>query len=430
MLRNISTRLAASKPSCLTYNHHVPSVQRMFVSSAAAPPPPPPSTSTDAHHQPERSAPVALSEAFAHLRLHSAADGHYWRSHYGQIAVPDMTLDEYVWKNVAKWPNKIAIVCGITGRKYTYARLRDHSAAVAQRLRTEYGLKPGDVLAISMPNVPEYAIVALGALEAGLILTTVNPAYTAGEHARQLDATEPKLIVGLVESVPTLLDAARERQRSVPIVAVRTHASQTLPEGIRDFAELMDLNGELVKVLGGFEKKRSLHNYIIQNSHSDIDMSASGAPKPRPDDVCVLPFSSGTTGLPKGVQLTHNNIAANCEMMDMPLPDHRMMLPTTNDYQEVLPCVLPFYHVYGFTFLLMSKLALGCKIVTLPRFDPVTYVTALAEHKATFLAVVPPLLLFLANDERVTGRHLYSVRRMICGAAASAECDVNRMQEK
>lgn len=241
MLRNISTRLAASKPASITYHRHAPSaVQRSFVSSAAAPPP---LTSTDAHHQQERSPPVAISEAFAHLRLHSAADGHYWRSHYGQITVPDMTLDEYVWKNVAKWPNKIAIVCGITGRKYTYARLRDHSAAVAQRLRTQYGLQRGDVLAISMPNVPEYAIVALGALEAGLTLTIINPTYTAGEHARQLNATEPKLIVGLVESVPTLLDAAQERQRSVPIVAVRTHVRQTMPEGIRDFAELMDLSG-------------------------------------------------------------------------------------------------------------------------------------------------------------------------------------------
>lgn len=171
---------------------------------------------------------------------------------------------------------------------------------------------------------------------------------------------------------------------------------------------------------------RFTHNCTL----TDFDLSASVAPTHRPDDVCVLPFSSGTTGLPKGVQLTHNNLTANCEMMDIPLPDQRMMLPTTNDYQDVVPCVLPFYHVYGFSFLLMSKLALGCKIVTLPRFEPATFLTALAEHKATFVAVVPPLLLFLANDERVSGRHLSNVRQMMCGAAASAECDTDRLRLK
>lgn len=71
-------------------------------------------------------------------------------------------------------------VCGITGRKYSYGKLRDHCAAVAVRLRTDFNLQPGDVVAISLPNIPEYAIVALGALEAGLVITTINPIYTPG----------------------------------------------------------------------------------------------------------------------------------------------------------------------------------------------------------------------------------------------------------
>lgn len=117
----------------------------------------------------------------APFRSFSAEDGYVWRSRYNDIpTLPGMTVPEYVWKDLDKWHNKIAIVCGITGRNYSYGKLRDHCAAVAYRLRRDFNLKHGDVIAISMPNVPEYAIVALGAMEAGLTLTTINPIYTPG----------------------------------------------------------------------------------------------------------------------------------------------------------------------------------------------------------------------------------------------------------
>lgn len=68
--------------------------------------------------------------------------------------------------------------------------------------------------------------------------------------------------------------------------------------------------------------------------------------------------------------LTHLNITTNCEMLDAKLPDKRLMLPTTNDFQDVLPSVLPFFHIYGMVVSLVSKLALGCKVVSLPKFEP------------------------------------------------------------
>lgn len=88
------------------------------------------------------------------FREHSADEGYVWNSPYERVAIPDMTVDEYVWKNMAKWPNKIATVCAVTGRKYTYAKMRDHCAALAIRLRTEYDLNQGDIVAICLPNVP------------------------------------------------------------------------------------------------------------------------------------------------------------------------------------------------------------------------------------------------------------------------------------
>lgn len=225
MLRKIPKRcLVNVASSCFT------------TSSAASTPPSPTLSSSNPRN-------------FAKDRQHSPADGFYWSSAYGSITVPDMTLDSYVWQNLAKWPNKIAMVCGLTGRQYTYAQLRDHCAAVAHRLRSEYGLRRGDVIAVSMPNEPEFAIAVLGAMEAGLAVTTINPAYTTHEHANQLIISRAKLIFGVVEGLQTLrssvalVTAEVKQTTAMPIVVLRTNREELLPTGVRDFAELMNVEG-------------------------------------------------------------------------------------------------------------------------------------------------------------------------------------------
>lgn len=89
--------------------------------------------------------------------------------------------------------------------------------------------------------------------------------------------------------------------------------------------------------------------------------------------------------------LSHNNIAVNCEQIGVKIGDAPICLPTTDEFQEVSPSVLPFFHIYGFTVLLMSKLLTGAKIVTLPEFNPTTFVNSITEHKATLLHLVPPI---------------------------------------
>lgn len=128
--------------------------------------------------------------------------------------------------------------------------------------------------------------------------------------------------------------------------------------------------------------------------------------------------------------LTHLNVISNCEMIDAKIPEKRLMLPTTNDFQDVLPSVLPFFHIYGLVVSLISKLSLGCKIVSLPKFEPSGFLTTLVEHKATFLNLVPPIVLFLANNDKATKRHLEHVRTIMSGAAPLGASDVERFKIK
>lgn len=121
--------------------------------------------------------------------------------------------------------------------------------------------------------------------------------------------------------------------------------------------------------------------------------------------------------------LSHSNITSNIEMSELPNPNFSLTAPTTDHYQEVYPCVLPFFHIYGFTSIMMTKLSRGCKLVTLPRFDPKTFMPTITEHRATSISVVPPIFQFLTNDDRCTKHHMKYVR-MIMYAAAPIGADL------
>lgn len=95
-----------------------------------------------------------LSEMGKKYLIRNEREGYVMNSPYGSVVVPNITIDQYVWKNLSKWPNHTAIECGVTGRKYTYSKLRDHCAALAIRVRKDLNLKKSDIVGICLPNVP------------------------------------------------------------------------------------------------------------------------------------------------------------------------------------------------------------------------------------------------------------------------------------
>ncbi|XP_037036735.1 probable 4-coumarate--CoA ligase 1 [Bradysia coprophila] len=382
MIRNATNRLALNSGCRI--------IQNRFISSCSA---------SQQKHK-EAIAPYSMKDSFRY----SPEEGYIRTSAFNDVSMQNMTIDQYIWQDLNKFQDKCAIKCGETGREYTYAQLRDHTSALAVRFQTQFGLKQGDVLAICLPNIPEFAIAALATIEAGIVATSVNPIYTSDEICKQLLSSGAKLIIGIPEIHSVLQTAIAQTKKPIKIISIKTTEDQSLPADAINFYELIrtkDVNfGDLIK-------------YDVL-----------------PSDTAILPFSSGTTGTSKGVMLSHDNIVINCEQLHVPLPDTPLIDETTRDFQAVCPAVLPFFHIYGFTVCLMSKLKLRTKIISLPKFHPETFMKAVIVEKGSILHLVPPIILFLGGHPSITPKHVESVRVVVSGAAPIGSSDVERLIKK
>lgn len=188
---------------------------------------------------------------------------------------------------------------------------------------------------------------------------------------------------------------------NIPILTIRMLSQdEKIPEGSVSFSDMISTSG------------------LDYNSLVRYDTSV--------EDIGFLPYSSGTTGLSKGVQLRHRNITANCEMLQAKTNQQSLILPTTHNFQDVLPCVLPFFHIYGFTVTLLSKLALGTQLVTLPKFSPDTFLNVLDKYKATILHLVPPIVIFMGHHDKVEEKHVKHIRTVMSAAAPLGAPDAER----
>lgn len=148
-------------------------------------------------------------------------------------------------------------------------------------------------------------------------------------------------------------------------------------------------------------------------------MSAKGEgvklPEIRPTDVATLPYSSGTTGIPKGVMLSHRSLVTNIIQLSHPqIVDNSV---PSDVFQKTVLTVLPFFHIYGFNTILNYLTYFGSHLITIPKFTPQDYVACLVKYQPTVLFVVPSLLLFLITHPEITAKHLESVKTIFCGAA-------------
>ncbi|MBI2724354.1 MAG: AMP-binding protein [Chloroflexi bacterium] len=280
---------------------------------------------------------------------------------YEPLSVP--TLIE---RSVKQRPDKVALMTP-GGEAYTFAEFWAGVRGVAKALQ-DRGIRKGDVVAMYAPNSVEYALALHGSLLAGAIVTSLNPLYREREVEHQLADAGARLAFTLGVLAPV-------------IEAGRAH----LP---------------------------ALEGILLLEDAWGIARAAQGEPASVAidplKDLAVLPYSSGTTGLPKGVMLTHQNLTANIRQT--------MALEMTTESAVVLD-FLPFFHIYGLSILLNSGLASGATQIILPRFEPEAALNIIQEHRVTDLYCVPPAVLALVNHPGVEDFDLSSLRFLMSGAA-------------
>ena len=289
------------------------------------------------------------------------------------VDIPDLSLSDYVLAGAAALGDKPALVDGPTGRTITYAQLDQLARTLAGGL-VAAGFGPGKVLALMAPNLPEYAVVFHGTALAGGALTTINPTYTEREvHHQLIDAGATSLV-----TIAMFLETAKAAIVGTPISTI--HVIGDVPEGagdaVRPLTELLGAPIEQVPV--------------------------------QPGDLAVLPYSSGTTGISKGVMLTHRNLVANIE---------QVLVPAELKDDDVLIAVLPFFHIYGMQVLMNCGLRAGATIITMPRFDLEQFLALHQEHAVTRSFVAPPIVVALAKHPIVDKYDLSALQQVFSGAA-------------
>ncbi len=297
-----------------------------------------------------------------------------FQSPYPSIEIPDQSIYDYLFAALDEADlDRVALVDPASGVETTYRTLRAHVDAFAGALAArEVGV--GSVVGMLCPNVPAFATVFHGILRAGASITTINSLYTAHEIENQLrDAAA----TWLVTVSPLLPQASAAAQAA----------------GIAD---------DHVIVLDGAEGHPDLRA-LLGEGRTPSEVSFDPA-----THVAVLPYSSGTTGVPKGVMLSHRNLVANvhqCRPIIEITPDDRVL------------AVLPFFHIYGMTVLLNLALRQRATLVTMPRFDLMEFLRVVQDHRCTFLFIAPPIAVALAKHPAVDGFDLSSVHSVFSGAA-------------
>jgi acyl-CoA synthetase (AMP-forming)/AMP-acid ligase II len=295
-----------------------------------------------------------------------------FRSPLPEVEIPEVALTDFVFSRAAQYADRPALVDGVSGRVLTYAQLveaiRNAAAGLARR-----GFRKGDVLAILSPNLPEYVIAFHAVSKLGGVVTPINPLYTVEEIAKQLTDAQAKYLI----TIPQLLERARAASEGRGLEEVFVFGEA---EGATPFASLLE---------GGADDL------------PEVEIN------PR-EDLVALPYSSGTTGVCKGVMLTHRNLVANLSQLK----------GAGHDWDgDTLVCVLPLFHIYGLVAIMSHGLWCGSTVVTLPRFDFEQVLRTMQEHRVTVAHLVPPIVLALVKNPAVAAYDLSSLRMIFCGAA-------------
>jgi long-chain acyl-CoA synthetase len=280
-----------------------------------------------------------------------------------------------------------APVCRFGGNPTSYRELDEQSGRLAAGLQAA-GLAPGQVVAVQLPNLPQFLIAYFGALKAGLVVLPLNPLLMAPELEYHLGDSAAALLIGFEGMHAEAVKACETTGIPLYLVSVGTGS---LPDGTRPFGELF---GAALDEPGGVPRA--------------------------PDDAAVLVYTSGTTGRPKGAELTHFQLYMNSTIAGG-------LFGVRND--DVVLAVLPFFHVFGLSSVINVFVRFGGCLSILPRFQPAAALDAIEADRCTVIGAVPTMLHALAQLD-IAGRDLSALRVAVSGGASLPEDIMRTFEDK
>ncbi|XP_076823259.1 uncharacterized protein LOC143469450 [Clavelina lepadiformis] len=296
------------------------------------------------------------------------------RSHLPDLAIPDKSLHDYLLQCLQAHGDRVAVLnAGDNKESFTFKQIRDCAVKCACALY-DLGIGKGDIIATCMTNCVEYVFVMIGASACGAAVTTCNPSYTEVEIIRQFQNSQPKMV---------FVDAC-DYNKMVKV----SHSVGSIKDIIS--AERTSICKTIYDLIDGAVEK----NFPYQ-----VEVN--------PDDTVMMPYSSGTTGLSKGVMITQRNLVSIIELGRVSVGNSRA------DTQYL---VLPMFHIYGGMVTLLS-LVTGSKTILEKRFTVDSFFHSVQEHKINFLYAVPPMILSICNSPQLSHYDISSLSRIISGAA-------------
>src|SRR6478672_4304856 len=281
-----------------------------------------------------------------------------FQSPYPDIEIPEVPVASFILEHASQFGSRAALIDGQTGNQLTFDELRAAVDRTASGLAAR-GFRKGDVFAINCANTPAYGVAFLAVAQLGGIATMVSPLFNEAELTVQLKDSGAQYLLTDAESAEAAIAVAR----AIDLREVFVLGESNIADDVTSFSELQKHDGRA----------------------TPPDINPRG-------DVVALPYSSGTTGWPKGVMLTHFNLVAMLSQLETAAVLHA---------GDRVICVVPCYHVYGFHVVMNLGLRTGATVVTLPRFDLEAFLSTLQKYEVNIVPVVPPIVLTLARSPLV-----------------------------
>ncbi|WP_256835003.1 long-chain-fatty-acid--CoA ligase FadD1 [Pseudomonas sediminis] len=344
----------------------------------------------------------------------------FWKDKYPVGVAAEINPDQYpnilavLKESCQRFADKPAF--SNLGKTLTYGEMYKLSGDFAAYLQKHTDLKPGDRIAVQLPNVLQYPIVVFGAMRAGLVVVNTNPLYTAREMEHQFNDSGAKALI-------CLANMAHLAEQVVPKTGVKTVIVTEVGDMLPTFKRLL-VNFVIKHV------KKMVPAYNLPQAVKLNDALAKGRGQgfseanPSNDDIAVLQYTGGTTGVAKGAMLTHRNLVANM------LQVKELMGANLNEGCEVLIAPLPLYHIYAFTFHCMAMMLIGGHniLLTNPRDLP-SVIKDLAKYRFTGFVGLNTLFVALCNNEDFRKLDFSSLKLTVSGGMALQLATAERWKE-